>query len=106
MRVKALQKIYYNRRDILPGETYDMDDREHGEAKILATLGKIEIVEEEKPQAQAPLAPTRALAAEEPAREETPPQTSGPVGPMTTDSGLVPGARRNMYRRRDLKAEK
>jgi len=99
MRVKALQKFYYNRRDMLPGETFEMDDREHGEAKILATLGKIEIVQQTM----------QAQPAKQPQKQELAPDTlpslqeqRAAVGPMTTDSGMP---MRRQYRRRDLKAE-
>lgn len=102
MRVKALQKFYYNRRDMLPGETFEMDDREAGEAKILSTLGKIEILKQTM----------EAQPAKQPQKQQqqaAPPETlpslqeqRAAVGPMTTDSGMP---MRRQYRRRDLKAE-
>jgi hypothetical protein len=100
MRVKALQKFYYNRRDMLPGESFEMDDREVGEAKILATLGKIEILKQTM-EAQPAKQPQKQQQA---APETLPPlqEQRAAVGPMTTDSGMP---MRRQYRRRDLKAE-
>lgn len=100
MRVKALQKFYYNRRDMLPGESFEMDDREAGEAKILATLGKIEILKQTM-EAQPAKQPQKQ---EQAAPETLPPfqEQRAAVGPLTTDSGMP---MRRQYRRRDLKAE-
>lgn len=102
MKVRALVKSYYNRRDVQAGEEYEMDDRERGEANILVALGKIEILEGvtmAKPIMRQQLM-TRAEEPEQQAEEPT-----KLVGPMTTDSALVPPGRRT-YRRRDMKAEK
>lgn len=98
MRVKALQKGYYNRRDRMPGEVYEMDDREEAQAKLLSILGKIEIL---------PGHTTRAMKAEEPQQPTEPAadQTTEPsteVQPMTTDSLTSPHT--NRYRRRDMRA--
>lgn len=104
MKVKALKKTYYNRRDVLPGETYEMDDREEAQARALEAIGTIKILKGDQPKQQQTRVQTRAMDAE-PAKEEPPQSTA--VGPMTTDSGLVPGeGTRRIYRRRDLKAEK
>jgi hypothetical protein len=100
MRVKALQKFYYNRRDILPGESFDMDDRESGEARILSVLGKIEILPTQPAKLE-----TRALVAEEPPAAPEPPPVEQPVAaPMTTQSADALTGRR-VYRRRDMRAE-
>lgn len=97
MRVKAVSQMYYDRRMIAPGETYDMDDREAGEAKILAALGKIEIVGDEakpkpnpepQPEPQAPTYSTAAISPE-------------PDKPSESE----PPAQKRYYRRRDLRAE-
>lgn len=99
MRVKAIQRMYYNRRDYKPGETYDMDDREEGEAKTLALLGKIEILKEEKP-AQPPRPVQTKVATPEPDKP--------PAEPLTTENTPFVGEgapSRRYYRRRDLKAE-
>lgn len=94
MRVRALQYMYYDKKGREVGDEYEMDDREESTAKLLATLGKIEIVGEAK--AAAPAYRTAAVKAEEP-----PPP---PAEPMTTDTiHAEPGTRR-YYRRRDMKA--
>lgn len=100
MHVKALQKGYYDRRDRMPGEVYEMDDREADQAKLLSILGKIEIL----PVGYI----TRAMKVEEPKQQQLAEQPveqpvelpSTEVAPMTTDS-LTP---RNRYRRRDMRA--
>lgn len=104
MRVKALTKIYYGRREYQAGETYDMDDREQGEANILATLGKIEVLKEDK-RAR----PQRYRTAEVKA-EEAPPPAAEPapttaVQPMTTENADALAGGKRRYLRRDLKAE-
>jgi hypothetical protein len=108
MRVKALQKIYYGRQDRQPGDTYDMDDREAAEAKILAVLGKIEIVasapESKKSEAPVKTEPTTRYRAAALSAEEEP---SASAEPMTTENtgALTGGERKRFYRRRDMKAE-
>lgn len=99
MRVKALQKMYYNRRDVLPGEEYDMDDREAVTANLLHALGKIEIL---KPKVGAQIVPARTVQPVAAPVEEPKPAPA----PMTTEGtgDALTGGRRQ-YRRRDLKAE-
>ena len=111
MRVKALQKMYYNRRDMMPGEEYEMDDRESGEVNILVALGKIELVKEEPKEQPKPAAPayrTKQMTAadsENPPSEDPPPRT-GPAQVMTTDNSGLMGPEKRTYRRRDMKAER
>jgi hypothetical protein len=91
--------MYYNRRDIKPGETYEMDDREEGEAKILSALGKIEILKQQRVEVE-----TRALQPEQPKQEPLPKPTA--VEPLSTESAeALTTPTRRTYRRRDLKAE-
>jgi hypothetical protein len=102
MRVKALQHMYYDKKDRAVGEEYDMDDREYSEANILSALGKIEILKSTAiPKETVAVTPrtyqTAAMKSEEPEKAL--------AQPMTTESSesLVP--QRRQYRRRDLKAE-
>lgn len=105
MRVKALKKTYYNRRDVLPGETYEMDDREEAQARALEAIGTIEILKGDQPK-QPPPQQLRTASLKPESATLGGAESSSQVGPMTTsDSGLVPSAKR-FYRRRDLKAEK
>jgi hypothetical protein len=97
MRVRAIQRMYYGRRMREPDETYEMDDREESEAKILVALGKIEILKEQIAKAAPAKIETRALKAEEP-----PAPTPAKVMSTETAPELTP---RRYYRRRDLKAE-
>jgi hypothetical protein len=102
MRVRAVQKIYYGRRDRHPGDTYDMDDREESEAKILAAIGKIEIL---GPEAKKPAPAVEYRTA---ALEPEPAPAAAEAKPMTTtedDEALTSGTKR-YYRRRDMRAEK
>jgi hypothetical protein len=96
MRVRAKQKIYYDKKDRHPGDTYDMDDREESEAKVLVALGKIEIVAKEakKPEAAAP--PRYIAAAMVPEEEQD----------STTTDSVDAGERKRFYRRRDMRVEK
>lgn len=95
MRVRALQKIYYARQDRMPGDVYEMDDRESVDIKILTALGKIEILRDEL--VPAPQVYETKVVEAEPA----------PVEPMATDnSEPVLGAPRRTYRRRDMRAER
>lgn len=105
MRVKALQKIYYNKQERAVGDEYEMDDREEGEAKILATIGKLQILEDEPAKPVATPVPegvtSRALGP-----QEEQPQPSKPIEPLTTESAApLTQGKRGYYRRRDLKAE-
>lgn len=96
MRVRAITKIYYSKREYQPGETYAMDDREEQEAKILHALGKIEILDLPiQPKVKAPEYKTRAV---EPEKQQE--------GPMTTENtdALTPG-RSPRYRRRDMRPQ-
>jgi hypothetical protein len=94
MRVKALQPMYYSRQMHAAGDEYDMDPREEAEAKVLALLGKIELLSFAKNESKnitenitPPL--TYSVAAEEPEpdNEEEP-------------------RKRGYYRRRDMRAER
>jgi hypothetical protein len=81
MKVRALQPGYYAQQQREPGDEYEMDDREEKEAKVLAALGKIEILgadDSEQPKQRQP----------EPPQE--PPKS--PAQPMTTENtaALVP----------------
>lgn len=100
MRVRAKQYMYYQRREYHAGDEYDMDDREAQDAKLLATLGKIEIIDVQKAAPAPPKYHTAVAKAEEPEDRPT------AVEPMSTEDGPVdrPVPRR-YYRRRDMKAE-
>ena len=103
MRVKAIQKIYYDRRDRMPGDVYDMDDREMSEARTLAALGKIEILPSEPVKRQEP--PPKPVVATSSA-PDTPEQPKIESKIMTTEtSGDLVGQSRRYYRRRDMKAK-
>jgi hypothetical protein len=98
MKVKAIEKMYYGGRDRMPGEVYEMDDRQGVEINVLCLLKKIELVKGEAPTEQSAAAtPTESidlpltyrtsdLKAEEPQPEEEP-------------------TKRRYYRRRDSRAE-
>jgi predicted alternative tryptophan synthase beta-subunit len=97
MYVKALQKMYYVRRNYDIGDVYEMDDREEGEAKILALLGKVEIVK--KPAVVE--APKYQAADLKP--EGWPPKPEQAT--EATDSSDNPDRPRRTYRRRDMRPE-
>ena len=120
MRVRAITTIYYSKHQYEPGEEYDMDDREEGEAKILHALGKIEIIDlpKQKTAKPAPLqtkVPEYQTRAMEPTIDEatnairdgesTPSDDSTVAKPVTTDESpsVGPGPR---YRRRDVRAQR
>lgn len=90
MRVKARQSMYYGRRMRAIDEVYEMDDREESEAKILAALGKIEILPAEEVKQQHHAAAIKA---------EDPPSLPEP---MTTETSVIEPRR---YRRRDMRSE-
>jgi hypothetical protein len=95
MRVKAIEKTYYDRQDRMPGDVFEMDDRESVQIKILSVLGKIEVLNASE-KTQAPSYTAKIVEAEE---EE--PRKSGA---MTTEGdSLTP---RRVYRRRDMRAER
>lgn len=110
MKVKALKKYYYDKREILPGETFEMDDRQAGEARILATIGTLEILSSSEQQTQqaAPervnryeIPPSGSVPAEPTA--ETPPEEQPPSGlnkVMSTQDDTAPlvGGRRYIRR--------
>jgi hypothetical protein len=101
MRVKAIQRMYYDKKDRLPGEEYEMDDREYGEAKILAVLGKIEIMPKETVAARRTYETAAVKAEDQP--EEKP---AAPVAMTTDNSDALVSSPRRQYRRRDMKAER
>jgi hypothetical protein len=104
MRVKSLHKDnYYDKQMRAVGDEYEMDDREEGNARILQTLGKLEILEYPKPNVGK--ARTYQTADIQPESEPEPEGEADASEPMTTDNtdALVPGKR--TYRRRDMKAE-
>ncbi len=109
MKVRALEKMYYDKRDRMPGDVYDMDDRESSAINLLVAIKKIEIVADEPAPASAAAAPTyttKVMQPEQPvAQDKT--QSEMPPGPMTTDNteGLTGGPRR-IYRRRDMRSER
>lgn len=93
MKVKALQYMYYQRREYQAGDEYEMDDREEGEAKLLATLGKIEILKAEQNTDDKPFYRTMM---EKP--EATPKEV--PQEEASKDDG------RRTYKRRDMRSER
>lgn len=99
MKVKAKEYMYYNRREYFAGDEYEMDDREEQAARLLALLGKIEIINipKDEPKKAAPQYQATAVKAEEPK----------PAEAMKTEDApdLLPVGPRRYYRRRDLKAE-
>jgi hypothetical protein len=100
MRVKALQYMYYARREYHVGDEYDMDDREEAEARLLQTLGKIQILDR-KLEAQKKIVEAPSYRAAELKAEPEPPSAE----PMRAEDSALTGPRR-YYRRRDMKAEK
>jgi len=104
MRVKALVKTYYDRRDRMPGDVYEMDDREDLQIRLLCSLGTIELVKKEAPKYE-----TKVMEPEpEPAAAAEPEQASSEQAPMTSESNALtplnnPSPR---YRRRDMRARK
>ena len=112
MKVRALKKTYYAKQDRMPGDVYDMDDREHDAIKVLTLLEIIEVVREEVKQ-PAPYQ-TRALAADQSEQSEQPEQQSEAPPPpdpasepmATEENPLVSTGPRRTYRRRDMRAEK
>ena len=112
MRVKAIESMYYNRRQYKPGEEYEMDDREAQEANLLVLLGKIELVKKDATKAAAtkaaktewpiPIAPQHHTTAVEP--EPKPPAEEGTPA-EGEEGGEEEKVRRKYYRRRDLRAE-
>src|SRR4051794_28487646 len=103
MRVKAIQKMYYNRRDMLPGEEYDMDDREQSEANILFVLGKIEIIS--RPQQTLPTAQRVSQAPQEEPQQQSEPHHQTDLA-MTTETFNSDPPKAPRYRRRDLRAQR
>ena len=100
INVRALQKMYYNKREYQPGEEYAMDNREESEIKILVALGKVEIV----PKSQ--VMTTRAMQAEEPPAEVQKEEPQKPSAePMKTEGNILTSSPSRRYRRRDMKAE-
>ena len=101
-RLKAVEvAAHYDKQMRAPGDEYEMDDREEGSAKILQTLGRLEIIEHAKPDVgKAATYETAEMKAEEKTDD---PDAS--VEPMTTENtdALTPSKR--VYRRRDMKAE-
>lgn len=108
MRVRAVTKMYYSRREYQPGDTYDMDDREESEAKILHALGKIEIIDL---PGKTPKYQTRALEPEQQQHQEQhqleQQQSATEVSPMTTETAapLTPPGPGPRYRRRDMRPQ-
>jgi ribosomal 50S subunit-recycling heat shock protein len=92
MRVKALEKLYYDRRDVHPGDEYEMDDRESNEIKILEALGKIKVLGPAKPEPE-PAAEPEPVNIEE--SEE-----------QVDENELHISRSHGRYRRKDLRSEK
>jgi len=118
MKVRAITKMYYGRRDRLPGEVYEMDEREHSEVNVLVALGKLELVkdEEKMPVPYMGIDYEKEIAfeetktesiepekAEEPQEEPEPPSSSEEKPVTAIDSLTRP---KRSYRRRDMRAEK
>lgn len=95
MRVKALQYMYYNRKEYQTGQEYDMDDREAMEAKLLEMLGKIQIVHVPPPNKVALEAPKYHAATIKPVEEE-----------KHIEEEEHPLISRRRYQRRDMRADK
>jgi len=121
MKVRAITKMYYGRRDRLPGEVYEMDEREHSEVNVLVALGKLELVKDEEKmpvpymgidydprEKEIAFEETKTESiepekAEEPQEEPEPP-SSPEEKPVTAIDSLTRPKR--SYRRRDMRAEK
>lgn len=95
MRVRAIEKIYYDRKEYMPGETFDMDERAAVDINILCVLKKIEKVDDAASVTEVPSYTTKV---EEPEEEETTEETSTEDNPN--------GTKRRVYRRRDMRPEK
>lgn len=101
MRVRALQKTYYDRRDRMPGETYEMDDREEMQAKLLQAIGTIEILPTQRPAVEARVVEAEADAGGGSVDDDR------PTDPAAADDATEPPRRgRQFYRRRDMRAQR
>ena len=95
MKVKALEKYYYSRREYQPGETIEMDDREAANVDILCKLGKLERVKKEEVKK-----PETVVV---PRREEGDYTAQSLQADEQAEDG---DTSRRRYRRRDMRAEK
>src|SRR5262245_57463743 len=102
MKVRARQKTYYAGRERLPGDEFEMDDRQHVDIKILTVLGTIEPVEQE--EARPAAAPTYRAAAMVPEPKAEEPKPAAQV--VTTEAAEPLSPERRVYRRRDMRAER
>lgn len=101
MRVKPLQKMYYNRREYAVGEEYEMDDREEAQVKLLVALGKLVIVPAPK---QSSSYHTESMTVEPAASEPVKEEDSSLISESQI-SDPETGHRRRHYKRRDMRAE-
>jgi hypothetical protein len=93
-RVTAVRKVFYDRREYSPGESFDCDDEMH--ARILDTLGDVKINDDPMPS-PAPIAPSSSQPAEPPKAD---------AGFMSTDDAEpVTAPKRKRYQRRDMRAD-
>lgn len=124
-RVTALQRVYYDRHEYAPGETFNIDDDLH--AQMLDTLGTVKIEKDAPSPAPTKAAPGGSVAQHGPgavepvAAPKVPPEKIQPpqpppfspvpdgaisAGPMTTESaGALTGKPKRQYKRRDMRAE-
>jgi hypothetical protein len=97
MKVRALKKYYYDKREYEAGEEFEIDDRQYTDINILIALGTIE--KTDQPQSVKSLTTTYETRTIEAEKSEP--------GPMTTESaGALTGGQRRRYMRRDMTPEK
>jgi hypothetical protein len=95
MRVKALQYMYYDKHEYQAGDIYGMDDREEHSAKLLAMLGKIEILPPDAVLEKQQKTEYRTAALEpEPVKEEEAVSAQAERAPQ-----------KRTYKRRDMRPE-
>ena len=97
MKVRAIERYYYSRREYQPGEIVDVDDREEGSINILCALGKLERVKDES--SKRPENKPEVTKIEETIKDDY-------VSQAIKVEDEEDSPRRRTYRRRDMRAEK
>lgn len=105
MLVRAKQKMYYDRREHLPGETYEMDDREYVNINVLCLLGWIEKVTDDQTSKKPEPAPAYKTAAIKPEPAPVDIEDDEKEEGAQTHQGRDATVRR-YYRRRDMRPDK
>jgi hypothetical protein len=104
MRVRAIEKTYYNGQDRMPGDEFEMDDREAVDINILTVLGKIERINDPKAEDHRARAPTTYQTTA--AQPEPKPRAKEDETEAGGKEGETQGPeRRRYYRRSDMRPE-